>query len=194
MARYPVDNLILPAVGNGFGEFRPQQGPSGTWHWGLDLAQPVGAPVLAPERMKIVRVWRDNATPPFVGYGPAGVLALGLGTPGSENHYHLLAHLDPKGWDDNGLRESGVLDQVLTPTVGEAFEEGQQVGTISSAGHTHWEIRRDPIDSPATRGRNTFDPQVWVKTGGGLQQVDRPDPSDSSTVFLILVALYLLSR
>lgn len=197
--RVPTDSVSVGPLGK-FGVFRPKQGPSGTWHWGVDLAEPQGSPVFAPERMTIVAVWRDDKTAPFVGYGPAGVLAQGIG-PGNigQPHYHLLAHLDPGGWDDNGIRSdvdaAGVvipLDRVLTPTKGETFEAGQQVGVISNLGHTHWEIRREPIDSPSTRAGNTYDPLAWVKDGS-LNMVTLPDPTDWSWLWWV-AAIYLLAR
>lgn len=197
MARIPTDNVTIFPDG-GFGVFRPKQGPSGTWHWGVDLAEPPGAPVYAPERMTIVAVWTDDKTAPFVGYGPAGVLAKALDGPPGQTHYHLLAHLDPAGWNDTGLREpvdasggTSVLDVVLTPTKGETFEQGQQVGTISKLAHTHWEIRKEPIDSPATRGGNTFDPVKYVKTGA-LVMVDKPDPSDLSWLLWLALGYLVL--
>lgn len=198
MARLPTESETVFADGK-FGVFRPKQGPSGTWHWGVDLVEPQGAPVFAPERMTITHVWHDDKTAPFVGYGPSGVLARALDGPLGQPHYHLLAHLDPGGWDDNGVREGldaagnpTVLAKVLTPTVGETFEEGQQVGTVSNLGHTHWEIRIQPIDSPATRKGNTYDPLAYVHKGV-LNMVTLEDPSDWSWLFW-LGAIYLLAR
>src|SRR5260221_13339069 len=122
----------LPADA-GYGVFRANQGPNGTWHWGIDIATPTTTPVVAPERMSIKFVWTDNATAPFVGYGPAGVLALG-----QSGAYHLLAHLDPSGWSDASRATKG-------PTI----QKGEGVGFPAPTGSdglghavppVHWEM------------------------------------------------------
>lgn len=75
--RTPPVPLDKTAGASEWGTFRPNQGPSGTWHWGLDIpARPTTA-VVAPESMTVVEVWTGDVAP-FVGYGPAGVLAKGI--------------------------------------------------------------------------------------------------------------------
>jgi hypothetical protein len=199
MAQLPTQDEKVFAGGQ-FGIFRPKQGPSGTWHWGVDMVEPQGSPVFAPERMTITHVWHDDSTAPFVGYGPSGILARALDGPVGLPHYHLLGHLDPAGWSDTGQRleldaagNPTILGVVLTPTVGEVFEQGQQVGTISNLGHTHWEIRKEPIDSPETRKGNTYDPLKYVHTGN-LVMVDLPDPSSDWGWVFWVAAIWLLSR
>lgn len=129
----------------------------GVWHWGDDVAGPAGATVVAPEAMTVVTVSTsadperaDNTTlpAPFGGYGPGIVLAKG-----ASGAFHLLAHL-------------------ATVEVAEGAElgEGDHVGTLAthvgkSGPHTHWEMRIKPIDSPATRASNTFDPERWLASG-----------------------------
>jgi murein DD-endopeptidase MepM/ murein hydrolase activator NlpD len=142
MPRYPVDSISLAS---GYG-FRPVRGAS-QGHWGFDLAGRQGDSVVAPEAMTITRVWGDDSTPPFAGYGPGGVEGLGR-----SGVYHLLAHLDP----------------ITIPVeVGEDVQEGERVGSMPShvgaAGpHTHWEVRRREIDDPATRQGNTYVPSWWL--------------------------------
>lgn len=139
--------------GRGFGANRTTH-----MHWGVDLVQSPTDPdgVVAPERSSVVKVWLDNKTAPFVGYGPGGVLLKGLTT----GVYHLLGHLDPGAWSD--------ADR---PTIGEVFETGQFVGHTAPTGsdgvgkatpHVHWEVRVQPIDDPTTRQANTLDPIDWT--------------------------------
>ncbi len=137
MARYPVDSIHL-ASGYGYRLVRgAQQG-----HWGYDLSGDEGTSVKAPEPMTVTRVWLDDKTPPFVGYGPGGVEALGR-----SGVYHLLAHLDPS---------------TIPVEVGESVWEGESVGQMSSLRHVHWEVRQQEIDSPSTREGNTIVPLAWM--------------------------------
>lgn len=172
-------NQDLPQAAK-YGSFRAQQGPSGTWHWGVDLPAATDTAVVAPERMTIAYVWTDNTTAPFAGYGPAGVLAQG-----KSGRWHLLAHLDPKAWTAEGA---------APPAPQKVYEKGEQVGFPSPTGgegvgtaqpHTHWEVRVNPIDAPSTRKANTLDPIAWL---GG---VDRVKERSGSGGLLILLALLL---
>lgn len=180
----PVPLIGLPAHMRehggdlGWKTFRPQQGPSGTWHWGLDLGSKSGKatePVVAPERMKIANVWTNDTTPPFTGYGPAGVLAQG-----DSGVYHLLAHLDPTAWSS-----------ASQPKRGEVFESGEYLGLMnpkvgSSPAHVHWEVRIKPIDSPDTRPGNTVDPIRWLR---GESRVLRETPAGGGFPWWILLVI-----
>jgi hypothetical protein len=183
----PVPLVGLPAHARehggdlGWKTFRPKQGPSGTWHWGLDLPtaslRPSGnaTPVVAPERLKVVHVWTNNTTPPFVGYGPAGVLGLG-----DSGVYHLLAHLDPTAWSSGAV-----------PKRAEVYEPGEYIGLVDpKQAHVHWEVRIEPIDSPDTRAGNTIDPIRWVR---GESRVLRDDPPSSGGGVIWLLGLLLLA-
>lgn len=137
---------VSPNNPAGYGVFRPRQGPHGTWHWGLDIPfDPVthGA-VAAPEHMVITHVWTDDRTPPFVGYGPAGVVGQG-----ASGVFHLLGHLDIEGF---------------AVTVGQTFEAGELVAMDSKlVGHVHWEVRTKAVDEgPATRAAFTINPVLWM--------------------------------
>lgn len=142
--------------GRGYGVFRKSQGPNGTWHWGLDVPAKSTVPIVSPERSTVAYVWKDNSTAPFVGYGPGGVLLKGNVT----GVYHLLGHLDPSSWSAASM-----------PTKGQAYDVGELVGYTAPTGsdgvgaaapHVHWEVRVEPIDSPATRKGNTLDPLAWL--------------------------------
>lgn len=174
--RTPPVPLDKTAGASEWGTFRPNQGPSGTWHWGLDIpARPTTA-VVAPESMTVVEVWTGDVAP-FVGYGPAGVLAKG-----DSGVYHLLAHLDPLAWTDDNR-----------PTKGQRFDVGEQVGFPSptvSPSHVHWEVRIKPIDSPATRGGNTLDPRAW-RNGIATPKVGAPS---GVPWWLVLFGLWALSK
>jgi murein DD-endopeptidase MepM/ murein hydrolase activator NlpD len=161
--------------------FKPADRPN---HFGLDLAGTAGDPVGAPENGTIVEVWghgsdgtrADNTSVAddarFQGYGPAGVLIKG-----DSGVFHLLAHLDPQGWDDS------IVPLIITPMIvlpkpvikspvkGDVVIEGEQVGRMpthvgAAQPHVHWEVRKQPIDNPTTRELNTFDPAKWVAAGG----------------------------
>lgn len=188
MAIYPVKDH---RVASGF---LPPGRPN---HFGLDLIGPDGSvePVGAPERGSIVAVWgvgtdgarADNTTVTdkrFDGYGPAGVLLKG-----ASGVFHLLAHMDPQGWDvDAGpsARQTGPTgaeptldhpaDVVEPPTLARVYEEGEQLGKMAphvgkSGPHCHWEVRKEPIDNPSTRALNTFDPDQWVAANGDTSRI-----------------------
>lgn len=209
MARYPVKDVHIASG------FLPKNRPN---HFGLDLADAPHTAVGAPEDMSVVRVWgkgtdgdrADNtrADAPFDGYGPAGILAKG-----KSGVFHLLAHLDPQGWDvDADSKDAhGVLatldnptGEIAPPTVGETFLEGQQVGRMpshvgASGSHTHWEVRIEPIDNPTTRALNTYDPTQWVEHGGDTSQIARvltisASPDKGIPWWVWAIGLYFLSK
>jgi murein DD-endopeptidase MepM/ murein hydrolase activator NlpD len=149
LARFPLDSAT---IASGFGVFRKAQG---VFHWGLDV---VGkGSVVAPEAMTVVDVATsadperaDNTTlpAPWSGYGPNVVEALG-----ESGAFHVLAHLGS-----------------VAVVKGQQLAEGEVVGELAthvgaSSPHVHWEMRIVAIDSPTTRGTNTFDPAAWVKSG-----------------------------
>lgn len=122
-------------------------------HPGIDLGAPRGTPVYAPEAGVIYKA--TAGTPPFGGYGPWVVLLQG-----ASGIFHLFAHLD-----------------AATAAQGQAgmqVREGQQIGTVSSANHTHWETRKKPVPNFAageTNFDNNIDPTAWFaqqnSTSGG---------------------------
>lgn len=137
--RLPPVPLVPRPRDADYGAFRRWQGPRGTWHWGVDLPAPIGAPVVAPEDMAVIATWSNDATPPFSGYGPGGVLGRG-----ASGRYHLLAHLAP----------------VASPAT--SYRAGERIGSVGTPAHVHWEVRARPIDSPTTRRRNTIPPLRWL--------------------------------
>lgn len=182
----PVPLPSTNAAGNLYGAFRKSQGPNGTWHWGVDLRRDPDDDVVSPERAVVEAVWNDNATAPFVGYGPGGVLLRG-----SSGIYHLLGHLDPGAWSASSR-----------PTKGQVFEKGQFIGHTAPTGspgvfqaapHVHWEVRVKPIDSPATRQNNTLDPLKWL---GGVRasRTLREVSSGGGGGLLLLLLLLAISR
>ncbi len=114
-------------------------------HPGVDVAGAAGTPVVAPENGVVVAV-ADGVSAPFGGYGPWLVVLQG-----DSGKFHLLGHLDP-------------YDAGMAP-VGARFFAGQQVGTTSSANHTHWEVRRSPVPDYASgedNFSNNVDPLSWL--------------------------------
>jgi murein DD-endopeptidase MepM/ murein hydrolase activator NlpD len=188
---HAVTSSTLPP-GARFGAFRPNQGPNGTFHWGVDIPGKPGDDVTAPEDMVVVHVWTTNVTPPFAGYGPAGLVARGE----HSGRHHLLAHLDPKVWVDVPL----VGD--ARPRVGQRFALGERVGVLAPldvGSHVHWEVRREPVDSPQTRAQNTLDPLVWlagvdlpgVPPGARSPEPPKRESGSGTLVVLFLIALAL---
>ena len=171
MARYPVDSISLAS---GYGP-RIVKGAAQN-HYGYDLAGATGTPVVAPESMVITRVWSDDKTPPFVGYGPGGVEGLG-----DSGVYHLLAHLDPG---------------TISVEVGEPVDEGANVGNMSALRHVHWEVRLREIDSPSTREANTLVPNWWVGAvaSGWTASQGGGKVAKGGDGWLWLVALILIAR
>jgi murein DD-endopeptidase MepM/ murein hydrolase activator NlpD len=172
------------APGNAYGGQRA----NGVVHWGIDLAARPSELVVAPEDGVIVDVWTDNETPPFVGYGPGGVLLKG-----ESGVFHLLGHLDPGRWTASSR-----------PTIGEVFEVGQQIGNTAPTGspgvfqaapHVHWEVRTKPHDSPATRQANTTDPVKWrAGMGRATSRVLSEASGSRSSGLVWLLLLFAVSR
>lgn len=144
---------IRPGARNNFGDVIAD----GKTHKGLDIAPPDNGndALVAPERSTLVDFSLDaDNTPRFKGYGPAVLLLRG-----DSGVFHLLAH----------------MDQTATPiTIGQVFEEGEQVGLISRKGplgngqptkfwlapHVHWEVRTK-LDG------GTINPIAWL--GGKVE-------------------------
>ncbi len=145
----PISPLIVGGHG-GYQELRstPADGSCGIGtypcrHPGLDVYGPQGTPVVAPESGQIVAL-ADGSGAPFMGYGPWLAVIQGDG-----GKFHLLGHLDPNTSDQS--------------VVGQRVTAGDQIGTTSSANHTHWEVR-DRI-TPAAGGdnfTNGMNPQTWL--------------------------------
>jgi len=114
-------------------------------HPGIDVAGVAGTPVMAPEDGVVVSVG-DGASAPFVGYGPWFAILQG-----ASGKFHFLGHLDP-------------MTQLMA-TVGQVVSAGDQVGTTSSANHTHWEVR-DKMVPDFAAGEDNFsnnsDPIGWL--------------------------------
>lgn len=212
MAGYPVKDHVTASG------FLPPGRPN---HFGLDLIGPGGEvhAVGAPEDCSVVAVYgggsdggrADNTTAPapFDGYGPAGVLVKG-----KSGVFHLLAHMDPQGWDvdatASSLGPSGETptldhptDVMDPPTKSRTYLEGQQIGRMAphvgkSGPHTHWEVRQTPIDDPSTRALNTFDPDQWVSADGDVTKIARvltvTAKRDDIPWWVWAIGLYLLSK
>lgn len=114
-------------------------------HPGVDVAGGAGTPVVAPESGTIVLIG-DGASPPFVGYGPWFVLIAG-----ASGVFHLLGHLEPA---TAGMGQMGA-----------SVSAGDQVGTTSSANHTHWEVRSKPYPGAGEDNfTNNSDPIAWLSS------------------------------
>lgn len=115
-------------------------------HPGLDVAGAAGTPVVAPESGTVVGAG-DGASPPFVGYGPWFAIIQGA----NSGKFHFLGHLEPA--------TSSMV------AVGAQVTAGDQIGTTSSANHTHWEVRDKPVPDFAA-GEDNFtnnsDPLGWL--------------------------------
>lgn len=118
-------------------------------HPGVDVVGGYLDPVRAPEAGVVV-VATDGASAPFVGYGPWLILIRG-----ASGKYHLLAHLDPS--------------RAALAMPGMPVREGQIIGAISAARHTHWEVRTLPTPGAGkTNFDNNVDPIAWMKSGGEI--------------------------
>lgn len=160
---------IRSAPGGRYGAVRS----GGVTHWGLDIAGPVGARVVAPESMTVSHVAVNNATPPLSGYGPGAVLAHG-----ASGQWHVLGHLDPRSW-------SG-------PVPGRVYAEGEWVGDMSTARHVHWEVRTVQLPARgAARGLLTLDPVRWL--AGGLAPIPLVATVGPGAL-VALVLIYLATR
>lgn len=116
-------------------------------HPGIDVAGAAGTPVVAPESGSVVMVGDGNSAP-FVGYGPWFVIIQG-----DSGKFHFLGHLEPAA-------------SSMAP-MGAQVSAGDQVGTTSSANHTHWEVR-DKMVPDFAAGEDNFtnnsDPVGWLET------------------------------
>ncbi len=118
-------------------------------HPGIDVLGAPGTTVAAPTSGKVVAV-ASGAGSPYGGYGPWLVEILG-----DDGKYHLLAHLDPSS---RSMAELG--DRVTA---------GDPIGTVSSAWHTHWEVRNKIIPAPGEGNMaNNLDPLIWLRGAGGI--------------------------
>jgi murein DD-endopeptidase MepM/ murein hydrolase activator NlpD len=117
-------------------------------HPGVDVAGAAGTPVVAPESGTVVMAG-DGASAPFAGYGPWFVILQGQ----DSGKFHFLGHLEPM--------------TAVMGAIGAQFLAGQQIGTTSSANHTHWEVRDKPVPDFAageTNFSNNTDPLAWLRT------------------------------
>lgn len=115
-------------------------------HPGVDVAGIQGTAVVAPETGTVVAIG-DGSIAPFVGYGPWFAIIQGA----ESGKYHLLAHLEP-------------MTSSMAPA-GVAVIAGDQIGTTSSANHTHWEVRDKMMPDFAageTNFDNNSDPLAWL--------------------------------
>lgn len=119
-------------------------------HPGTDVNGPRGTVVKAPEDGQIVAVAPGNA-PPWTGYGPWLVVIFG----DTSKKFHLLAHLDP--------------NTAAMGPLGKRVVAGDPVGTVSSANHTHWELRTKLTPGAGgTNFTNNEDPVAWLQASGSL--------------------------
>lgn len=115
-------------------------------HPGVDVYGVVGTRVVAPEDGVVMQV-ADGASSPLAGYGPWVVILHG-----DSGLYHLLGHLNP------------ATSAMAMP--GMRFVAGQQIGTTSTANHTHWEVRKKAIPDFAhgeSNATNNLDPLAWLR-------------------------------
>jgi len=115
-------------------------------HPGLDVAGDQGTSVRAPEGGVIVNA-ADGTSSPFGGYGPWVIVIQG-----DDGKFHLLGHLDP------ATKSMGV--------VGQRVIAGDVVGTVSSANHTHWEVRSRAFPNfkaGESNATNNSDPVAWLR-------------------------------
>jgi len=144
--RPPVLPLKATTHG-GFAVIRngPSDGACGTHpypcvHPGYDAAAPEGTSVYAPISSIIVGIGDGNSAP-YTGYGPYVAELLGR-----DGYYQLIAHMNP-----------GDL------SLGQVVDEGEQIGTVSSANHVHWEVRRKLTPGIGkTNMDNNLDPIAWL--------------------------------
>lgn len=116
-------------------------------HPGVDVNGPRGTKVHAPEGGMIVTA-SSGAEAPWKGYGPWLVVIKG-----DSGRFHLLSHLDP------GTFAFG--------PVGKRVTAGDVVGTVSSARHTHWELRKKLVpnfSAGESNMTNNLDPVAWLKS------------------------------
>jgi len=114
-------------------------------HPGVDVAGTAGTAVMAPENGVVVATGDGNSAP-FVGYGPWFAIIQG-----ASGKFHMLAHLDPT--------------TSSMATAAQVVSAGDQLGTTSSANHTHWEVRDQMVPdfaNGADNFSNNSDPVAWL--------------------------------
>ncbi len=152
---------IWPLVIGGHGRYMevrstPADGACGVGsypckHPGIDVVGKPGTRVMAPEDGTVVAI-APGSSSPWGGYGP-WLVVIG----GRSGRYHLLAHLDP-------------ATASMAP-IGMTVRAGDPVGTVSSAWHTHWEVRTKAIPDFAhgeSNATNNLDPVEWLRAQAGL--------------------------
>ncbi len=147
LSRWPVPghsdlNEPDPSRGQGGGTFGAPRGHGGGTHTGIDIAAPVGTPVVAADDGVIVAI-RPN---PSTTYGNQVVIRHANGV------YTVYAHL-------------GTVEEMP----GNRVIAGQEIGTVGRTGnvppaadsHLHFEVR---LDSPQPRltGGHVVDPLIYL--------------------------------
>lgn len=158
-ARQPPIYPLIVGNNGGYLAVRasPAQGSCGVSgypckHPGVDVNGKRGTIVRSPTNGVIVAIF-NGASAPFSGYGPWGVVIRG----DEDGLFHLLGHLD--------------ASTSSMGTINKRVRAGDAVGTVSSANHTHWEVRTrvspnwSAGESNATNNR---DPLAWLSGGGKL--------------------------
>lgn len=145
----PGSSALLTAPGKitPHGEFlaeRPTKKDPNRLHLGIDIAGPEGTAVYAPIGGQVVATWTDDATKPFSGFGPGGMLILA-----TDGTYHLLGHLDPKK---------------LYWQVGDDVADGALVGATSNLNHVHWEVRNQHHWNATHAPNVAYNPADWLAT------------------------------
>lgn len=136
---------VTPHGGFAFVRRTPSEGACGVAshpcvHYGVDLGAPAGTAVRAPINALVVATGDGNSSP-WRGYGPYVAVLLGI-----DGYYQLIAHMNPGSLRTNQL-----------------VSEGQIIGTVSSANHVHWEVRkRKTPPSGGSNATNNLDPLAWV--------------------------------
>jgi len=120
-------------------------------HPGLDVNGPNGKRVNAPEN-GVVTFVASGQSSPVGGYGPWVVIIRG-----DSGVFHLVAHLD---WRNASMAP-----------IGRRVRAGDQIGTVSTANHVHWEVRRKQFPNFAagdSNAANNIDPIPWLASGGSI--------------------------
>ncbi len=114
----------------------------------------------------------DGSSSPFGGYGPwLAVIA------GESGKFHLLGHLDPATAGQSAM--------------GQHVTAGDQIGTTSSANHTHWEVRTALVPpSGGDNFSNGTNPQTWLE----IAQITSSSLGKILIVGSTATLLYLLWR
>jgi len=117
-------------------------------HPGVDVNGAPGRAVGSPVSGVIVQV-SDGTSSPFSGYGP--YLAIVRGD--DDGLYHMVAHM---------ARGTSSLAYA-----GRRVRAGDQIGTVSSYNHVHWELRKKPVPAFAageSNATNNLDPIAWLSS------------------------------